>query len=190
MSQQELSVQMFEVKTDQAFKHGFNVTARTIQLIGEVTDEMFAELDTAMTILEEEARAGITIKINSTGGSCYDALAIVGRIRSSKCKITTEGFGAMMSAASLILASGNKRRMSKYGWCMHHEIWTEGIGGTVSQISHAAKQFEREFEMWSEMMGKFTTSPKQFWQSQGRNGKDLYLTAEECLTLGVIDEVF
>jgi ATP-dependent protease ClpP protease subunit len=189
-SHPELSVQMFEVKTEAAFKYGFNVSARTIQLVGEVCQEMFMQLDTAMTILEEESKASITIRINSEGGSCYDALAIVGRIRNSKCKIITEGYGAMLSAGSLILASGNKRRMSKYGWLMHHEAMLELGFSPVSIAEHNINQMKREMDMWATMMAEFSTAPKPYWATQGRSGKDLYLTATECETLGVIDEVF
>jgi ATP-dependent protease ClpP protease subunit len=186
---QELSVQMFEVKTEAAFKYGFNVSARTIQLVGEVCQEMFMQLDTAMTILEEESRASIIIRLNSEGGSCYDALAIVGRIRNSKCKVITEGYGAMLSAGSLILASGSKRRMSKYGWLMHHEAYF-GAEGSVSIVEHQVNQMKREMDLWASMMAEFSTTPKQFWATQGKSGKDLYLTPEECETLGVIAEVF
>lgn len=185
----ELSVQMFEVKTEQAFKYGFNVSARTIQLVGDVSEEMFMQLDTALTILEEESKASITIKINSLGGSVYDGMAIVGRIRSSKCKIVTEGFGCVMSAAILILAAGNKRRMSKYAYAMWHEASYED-GGTLSQMTHRNKQMLRENDLACEAMERFTTSPAKFWKNEGLLGKDLYLTAEECETLGVVDEVF
>lgn len=190
MSQaQELSIQAFEVKTDTAFKYGLNVSARVIQLVGEVCQEMFMQLDTALTILEEESKAQIIIRINSEGGSCYDALAIVGRIRASKCKIVTEGYGAMMSAGSLIMASGNKRRMSRYSWLMHHEAMLE-LEGQISNVKHQVTQMEREMDMWAAMMAEFSTAPKAYWLSQGRAGKDLYLNAEECETLGLIDEVF
>jgi ATP-dependent protease ClpP protease subunit len=186
---QELSVQMFEVKTDTAFKYGMNVTARTVQLVGEISEETFVYLDTALTILEEESKKGITIKINSIGGSVYDAMAIIGRMRASKCKITTEGFGPVMSAAIMILAAGHKRRMSKYAMAMWHEASYEH-GGTVAQMQHIQKQMEREERLSAEMMERFTEAPAKYWLSEGKLGKDLYLTAEECKTLGVIDEIF
>ena len=189
MSQQELSVQMFEVKTEQAFKHGFNVTARTIQLVGDIDEELFKQFDTAMTILEEEAKSTITIKINSLGGSVYDGLAIVGRIRNSKCKVVTEGYGAIMSAAILILAAGKRRKMSRYANAMWHESSYEH-GGTVAQMEHLNRQMKREEEMACQAMERFSSTPAKFWATEGKLGKDLYLTAEECLTLGVIDEVF
>lgn len=190
MSQgQELSVQMFEVKTDMAFKYGVNVTARTIQLVGEISEETFVQFDTALTILEEESKAGVTIKINSLGGSVYDAMAIIGRMRASKCKITTEGYGSVMSAAIMILAAGNKRRMSRYAVAMWHEA-SYGNEGTVAQMQSFQRQMEREEKAGADMMERFTSAPAKYWLSEGKLGRDLYLNAEECMTLGVIDEVF
>lgn len=186
---QETALQLFEMKTDVAFKYGVNVQARTIQLIGEITEESFIHLDTAMTILEEDSKAIITIKINSLGGSVYDAMAIIGRMRASKCKIVTEGYGAVMSAAIMILAAGKKRRMSRYAFAMWHEASYES-GGTVDQMKFLQAQVEREAQMSAEMMERFTSSPKKFWLNEGKLGKDLYLTAAECETLGIIDEVF
>lgn len=187
-SGQELSVQMFEVKTEAAFKYGFNVSARTIQLVGDVNEDMFMQLDTALSILEEESKAAVTIRINSLGGSVYDGMAIVGRLKASKCKIITEGYGAVMSAAILILACGDKRRMSKFATAMWHEASYED-GGTTSQMKHRNRQMEKEERMACEAMGSFTSSPAAYWANEGKLGKDLYLDADECVTLGVIDEI-
>lgn len=182
-------MQVFELQTDVALKYGINIPARSIQLVGEIDQNTFILIETALTLLESQSKASVTIKINSEGGSVYDALAIVGRMKSSKCKIITEGYGATMSAASLILAAGDKRRMSKFGWLMHHEA-SYGYEGTIQQSKHVLSQMEREEKLWAQYMEQFSSSPAAYWASQGKLGRDLYLTAEECLTLGVIDEVF
>lgn len=185
---QDVAIHAFEVQTDIALKYGINLPARTIQLVGEIDQNMFILIDTALTILESQSKAAVTIKINSEGGAIYDALAIVGRMKNSKCKIVTEGYGCIMSAASLVLAAGDKRKMSGFSWFMHHE-GSYDFGGTVEQHRHITRQMEREERLWAENMAKFTTCPKDYWLSQGKLGKDLYLTAAECLNFGVIDEV-
>ncbi len=185
----ELSVQMFELKMDTALKYGINIQSRTIQLVGEIDENMFILVETALTLLENDSKAKITIKINSPGGSVYDALAIVGRMEASTCKIVTEAYGAVMSAAGLVLAAGNKRRMSKRAWFMYHEASYEP-GGTHSQIKHVTAQIEKEERAWINAMAEFTEAPAEYWAREGKAGKDLYLTAQECLTFGVIDEVF
>lgn len=192
MSQQpvpEIAIQMFELKTEVALKYGINLQARSIQLTGEIDGEMFNLIDSALTLLEEQSKAGITIKINSQGGALYEALAIVGRMKASKCKITTEGYGSIMSAAALIMSAGDKRRMSSYATFMFHEASGEHEG-TIKQLKHNVKQLEREWDIWCGYMDKFSACTKEFWLSQGLLGEDLYLTAGECFTHGVVDEVF
>jgi ATP-dependent protease ClpP protease subunit len=188
MNHQELSVQMFELKTEVAFKYGFNISARVIQLVGEVCEEMFTQFDTALTILEEESKEPVTVKINSLGGSVYDGLAIVGRIRSSKCKVITEGFGSIMSCAILIMAAGSKRRMSRYAQAMWHEGSYESVG-TVEQMLHTSKQMKNEENAMCAAMEEFTGTPAKFWLTKGKLGKDLFLVAERCQELGIIDEI-
>jgi len=185
----EIALQAFELQLDTAFKYGVNLSTRSIPIIGEISSDTFAFLDTALTILEQQSKATITLKINSPGGSVYDALAIVARIQSSKCKIVTEVYGACMSAATMILASGKLRRMSKISWVMHHEAGYYA-DGTHTQIKHLTEQMDREEKIWVSTMAALTGTPAKFWAEEGRLGKDLYLDSEQCLNLGIVDKIF
>lgn len=187
--QTQIAAQLLEIQIDVALRYGIDINARCIQLIGEIDEGTFCYVDSALTLLEGNNKKAITVKINSEGGSLYDALAIVARIRSSKCRIVTEGYGCIMSAASLIMAAGHKRRMSEFAWLMHHEM-SYDAGGTHEQVKHRVKQLDREEEMWQEAMAKFTKHDKEYWANTGKLGQDLYLNAEQCKVLGIIDEVF
>jgi len=185
----DIALQIYEMEVDIALKHGIDMQSRTIQLVGEIDLGMFCMLETGLTLLEAKSKAAITIKINSTGGSVYDALAIVSRIRSSKCQIITEAYGACMSAATMILAAGKKRRMSNIAMVMHHEAAYDAEG-THSQVKHLVTQIEREERMWCANMEKFTGTSADVWAEKGKLGRDWYLDAEECKRLGIIDEIF
>lgn len=188
MSEKDLAIELFKIKLEVALDWGFDIENRAIQLIGDVDENMFSFLDSCLTILEAQSRKQITIKINSLGGSTYDGTAIVSRIRASKCKIVTECYGAAMSAASMILACGHKRRISSLGWVMWHES-SYGVDGRHSEIKHLAKQVDREEMAWASAMGKFTLRPQNFWASIG-NQKDHYFSAAQCVELGIVDEIF
>jgi len=188
MSQgQEVAVQIYEIQTDLAIKYGMDLANRTVQLVGPIDEDTFRLVDTALTLLESQSKSSITIKINSLGGNVYDALAIIGRMQNSKCHINTEAYGACMSAASLVLAAGKKRKMSSLAWLMYHEAGYD-MSGTHSQNKHYLEQAEREEQQWIETMTKLTGS--QIWEEKGKCGKDYYLSAEECKEYGVIDEIF
>lgn len=170
------------------FDEGVDFQRREIRLVGDVDEDMFKLLDAAMSCMETESKSSITIKINSHGGYIYQAMAIVGRIRESKCKIVTKGYGPIMSAATLILASGDRRMISKHSWFMHHEM-SYGLQGRHSELKAAVTQSEREEVQWAGWMEEFSGRPKDFWLKTGV-GIDIYFTAEQLLETGVVDELF
>lgn len=170
------------------FDYGIDFQRRIIKITGEIDEEMFSIVDAALTQMEAESRATITIKIDSPGGEVYQAMAIIGRMHESTCNIVTKGYGAVMSAATLILAAGNKRKISKHAWFMNHEA-SYGIDGKHSEHKVIVAQAEREEQQWAECLAQFSKRPKAFWLKNG-TGTDAYFSAEELITMGVVDELF
>jgi len=171
------------------FENGIDFQRRTINITGEINEDAFKLIDAAMSEMEAESKSTITIKLNSLGGDVYQAMAIVGRMQESPCRIVTKGYGAVMSAATLILASGSKRQISKYSWFMNHESSYGVEEARHSQMKALVEQTDREEKAWCEWMGALTNKPKDFWLKNGV-GIDVYFTATELLELGVVDEVF
>ena len=108
---------------DQSIENGIDFKNRIIRVTGAIGDPGplsggkyfdFDLFDYAMTIMEKSSNEDIILRINCPGGECYEALAIVGRMKASSCIIKTEAFGHAMSAATLILMAGDYRKMSKY----------------------------------------------------------------------------
>lgn len=166
---------------------GVDLKNRRIRLTGPIEEGDFDYIDATLTMLENESNRGITLRINSPGGDVYEALAIVGRLSSSKCKITTEVYGHCMSASVLILASGDKRRMSSYSWLMHHKS-SYGLQGSHDMIVKEVNQMKREEKVWAKWMEELTAKKAEYWEKSAEH-KNLYLTAEQCLEFGVIDEI-
>ena len=171
-----------------SFDHGVDFQRRTIKITGDIDAAVFNLVDAAMTEMEAESKAAITLKIDSPGGEVYQAMAIVGRLRESKCQVITKGYGAVMSAATLILAAGDKRKISRLAWFMHHES-SYGIEGKHSEVKAYVAQSEREEKQWAAMMAEFTNGSKDFWLQHG-TGVDAYFSAEELKRHGVVDELF
>ncbi len=171
------------------FKHGADFQRRVLNLTGEINEDMFNLVDRTLTEMEADSRAAITIKINSPGGFCYQAMAIVGRIRESKCQIITKGYGEIMSAATLILAAGRRRKISKFSSFMWHEMSYGVDFDRHSNHKDMVLQAEKEVKLWAQWMEEFTGKPAKFWLEAGTK-KDSYFTAEQLLKLGVVDELF
>lgn len=174
------------LQLEYSFDFGVDFNERTITLTHDVDYPMFDIVNAAMSHMEGSSKAAITIIINSFGGSLYEALAIIGRFKKSKCKIITEGYGAVMSAALLILAAGNKRKLSQFSIPMYHEL-SYDLYGRHSENKRDVKQAQKEMEIIAEIMSKYSTKDKNYWLKISTT--DVYFTPKELLKLGVIDEV-
>ena len=185
----DIRLQQAQVNLEYWFEKGVNFQQRVIQITGEIEQGLFDKIDAAMTILEEDSRKSITIRINSEGGVIYEAMAIVGRLTKSHCKIITEGYGAVWSAATLILSCGDKVKMSNYCWWMYHSGSYGDSKGTHAQMRQEVQQFDKEHKLWAKWMVDFTQyKDAKFWYQLGMN-KDEYFTPQELLEKGIIDEI-
>jgi len=170
--------------------YGINLRDRVLTLTGPIEAPMFDLVDVAMTEFENDNRRGVTVRIHSEGGSVYEALAIIGRLKSSKVtKITTEGYGQIMSAATMILACGDERKINKYAYFMHHETAYGIEYGKASEHRDILEQVDKEEKDWATWMSQFSNKSVKFWIESGKR-KDAYFNPTELLKLGVADEIF
>lgn len=170
-----------------AFEYGVNFKERTITISTDIDESLFTLVDIALTEMEAQSKKAVTIRINSPGGDTYAAMAIVGRIKNSKCQIITEGYGHIMSAGTILLSCGDKRKVSQYAWFMHHEA-SYGVEGRHSTIKSAVNQMEKEERAWNKWMAQFTKRDEDFWNEHGI-GTDAYFTPDQLIELGVADEI-
>lgn len=176
-----------ELLIETAFKYNIDFKQRSFWINGTINEKMLRHVEACLSVLESDSNKTITVRINSPGGYCYEALAIVSRLRASKCRIKTEGHGHIMSAATLILACGHKRSISSLASFMYHEA-SGGIGGRVSEIQAWAAQYQREQELWSKTMAQFTNKDASFWQEAGKH-TDKFYDCDELIEMGVVDKI-
>ena len=183
-----------------SIEHGIDFENRTIRITGTIGDCShpiaggegeyfdFNLLDVALTKMENDSNTlPITLKINSGGGIVYEALAIIGRIKSSPCPIITEGYGCVMSAATLILMAGDIRRLSKFCCTMFHAM-QYGTDGAHDDIKEHVAQADKEMKKLAQYYADFSTESASFWTRKMKK-KEYYPTAEEMLKHGAIEEV-
>lgn len=188
-SERDLAISLLELRINTAFERGVDTSVRTVQLIGPVDSKMFRKFDAALTMLEDGSRKAITVRLNSEGGYPSEALAIVGRMKASTCQIIVEGYGQVSSAATIILAAGKKRRMSEFCQFMTHQS-SYGAEGKHKDLREVVERAEVEEQIWADCMAKFSNETATYWLDLHNTGKDNYLSASECLQLGVVDEIF
>lgn len=184
----DISLELEKLRLDFLFEKGINFNDRSIKLDGEVgADFCFWDFDNAMSELERHNKKPITLKINSIGGSVTEALAIIGRMKASKCKIHIEVYGEAFSAATLILAFGNKRKVSRFATLMHHEI-SYPVSGRHSGNINQVDQYKKEWSTWCDWLATCTKKPASFWMSKSK--QDYFISPEEAVLFGLADEIF
>lgn len=159
---------------------------KKIYITGEINEETFEKFCLELDTIEATKTKTVSLELSSHGGVATDALAIVSRMRTSPCKFIVTGYGLVASAATLILAYGDKRRMTKESWAMVHED-SGRVKGTVTEMQNETKQLRCYEDQWNKLLAERTSLGVNFWTEQAR--KTRYMTAQDCLNVGLIDEL-
>lgn len=186
------AVSIWQLQTDLLTNHGINLTERSFCINEEIEQKLFDTVNMKMSILERDSTgkdAPITIRLHSLGGDVYTAWAIVSRLKSSPCKIIVEAHGVVASAATLILAAADIRKVSRFCTVMFHEASIE-TAGKLSDLQDSVNVWKKEEKMYIDFLAKVSKKPSKFWANMIQSNKDTYLTGPELLKLGLIDEVF
>ena len=137
----------------------------------------------------EGSEKPIRIEIASFGGSVYDMMGMVDRMKSSPCHIITRAFGYVMSAATFILAYGDERIMGENSWFMMHELsdWLgrQKLKDLKLDMKHNEQLQQQMYEMYAKASGGKTR--KATFEKLCDN--DHYLRAEGAKKLGLIDKI-
>ena len=129
----------------------------------------------------------INLNIASYGGDVYSMLGIIDYFKTLPVKVNTQCVGACMSAAAVILACGTgKRTMTQNSTVMVHE-GSAFEAGKTSDVLKGADHLKKLQNNINRILGEVTSKDQEFWEKVSQH--DTYLTAEECLDYGIIDEI-
>lgn len=174
---------------DNLFGNGLNLEERVITLEGPIENGWFSYVDACFSALELlDKETPITLRINTPGGNVMDGWAIISRMEISPCDVITEGFGQVMSMGTLLLMAGDIRRISRHAVVMVH-CSSYGVEDRHGTVKHFVKQAEKEEVKAAKYMAERSKKPAAFWKKTG-SVYDAFFTAEEALTLGIVDETF
>ena len=164
---------------------------RIIFLSEEVNHVTASLVIAQMLFLEsEDPDKEISFYINSPGGSITDGMAIVDTMNYIKCPVSTICIGMAASMGSVLLACGAKGK--RYATpnseiLIHQPLISGGLAGQTTEIKihadHMVKTREKLNKILSEKTGK------SLEQIEKDTERDHYMTAEEALKYGLIDEI-
>lgn len=161
---------------------------RIIWLAGVVNDRMSTIVQAQLMFLDNIDKKDVTIHVDSPGGSVKSGLSIVDVMDYVSSDIITINTGMAASMGSVLLASGTKgkRHSLRYSKVMLHQVST-GASGNIQDIRISLNEGEKYNELLFGILGNATNKdPKQVMEDAAR---DLWLTADEALAYGVIDNI-
>lgn len=163
---------------------------RIIFITGEINDTT-ADIVVAQLIYLEgkDADKPINIYINSPGGSVSAGLAIYDTMNYIKCDVSTICIGLAASMGAFLLSSGTKgmRYALPNAEIMIHQP-LGGASGQASDVAIHAEHILRTKEKLNRILAK--NSGKDYETVVKDTDRDNFLSAEEALAYGLIDEIY
>lgn len=163
----------------------------TILLYGEVGEWSEVSAREVVTRLLELTRAynKIDIRINSGGGEVYNGLAIYEALRNSPADLTIYIDGIAASMAAIIALCGKPLYMSPYARLMLHNV-SGGSWGNSKELRRVAEEMEELQRTLAQMIaGRLGKTPEEI-EASYFDGEDHWLSAQECLAMGLIDGIY
>jgi ATP-dependent Clp protease protease subunit len=161
-----------------------------IVFLGQEVDDQIANLIIAQ-ILHLEARdpdKEIQLYINSPGGAAYAGMAIYDVIQHVRPPVSTICVGMGMSAAAMILCAGapGKRLALPSAKIMIHQ-GSAGTRGAPSDMEIQLREVLATTKRMAQIIAHHSGKPLE--QVERDLDRDYFMTAQEALDYGLIDEV-
>jgi ATP-dependent Clp protease protease subunit len=161
---------------------------RIIWCAGPVNDRMSTIVQAQLMFLNSSGAGDITLHIDTPGGSVKSGLGIVDVMDYIDCDIKTINTGMAASMGSVLLGAGTKGKRSslRFSKTMLHQ----SSGGAVGNIQDARitmDEWEKTNDILFNLLGEYTgKTAKQVMKDSSR---DKWMTADEALEYGIIDEI-
>ena len=124
---------------------------------------------------------------------CIDMFSIIDvmeTVKEKTCDIETVGIGKVMSAGVPILAAGTKgkRKIGKNCRVMLHSVMA-GFGGTIFNMENELKEIKWVQDRYIETLAHYSKLTKKKLKKMLKSQRDIYISAEQAVKLGIADEI-
>ncbi|MBO7358695.1 MAG: ATP-dependent Clp endopeptidase proteolytic subunit ClpP [Clostridia bacterium] len=162
---------------------------RIIFLSGPIDDGVANTVVAQMLFLEmEDPDRNIMLYINSPGGSISAGMAIYDTMKYLKCEVSTLCIGMAASMGAFLLAAGakGKRKALPNSEIMIHQP-LGGAEGQATDVLIHAEHMRFIKQRMTEELAKNTGKPVKTVEKDTE--RDNFMTAEQALKYGIIDEI-
>ena len=161
---------------------------RILWVAGPVNDNMSTVVQAQLMFLDNVNNDDITLHIDSPGGSVKSGLSMVDVMEYIKSDIRTINTGMAASMGSVLLGAGTKGKRSslKHSRTMLHQS-SGGFSGNIQDAEVDWQEWKKINQELFELLGKYCGKTAAKVKKDAT--RDFWLTAEEAVTYGIIDEV-
>ena len=161
---------------------------RILWVAGPVNDNMSTIVQAQLMYLDSADTLPITMHIDSPGGSVKSGLSMVDVMQYIKSDIATINTGMAASMGSVLLGAGTKGKRSslRFSKTMLHQT-SGGAGGNIQDARINFQEWEKVNKILFELLGEFCGKPANVVEKDST--RDFWLSAEEAVAYGIIDEV-
>ena len=163
---------------------------RIVFVHGPIDDGMASVIMAQLLFLEkEDPDKDIDMYINSPGGSVTAGLAIYDTMQTIKPDVATLCAGMAASMASILLTGGaqGKRFVLPYAKILIHQPWVQQVGGQATDIEIHARDLIATRRALAGIYEETTKKPID--QILKDIERDFYMTAQEALDYGIVDQI-
>lgn len=161
---------------------------RILWVAGPVNDNMSTVVQAQLMFLDNVSKDDITLHIDSPGGSVKSGLSMVDVMEYIQSDIRTINTGMAASMGSVLLGAGTKGKRSslKHSRTMLHQS-SGGFSGNIQDAEVDWVEWKKINQELFELLGKYCGKTAAKVKKDAT--RDFWLTAQEAVDYGIIDEV-
>lgn len=161
-----------------------------IVFLGSPINDQMANLIVAQLLYlsREDPDKDIQFYINSPGGQINAGLAIYDTMQLIPAPVSTIAVGLAASMGTILLTAGTRgKRYALPNATIHLHQPMGGVSGQVADIEIAAREYMRMRDLLNHILNKHAGLKQE--QIERFTDRDFYMTAEQAVEYGIIDEV-
>ena len=172
------------------YNHSLDIKNRRIYLLTDVDEMTVSEIVLGLHTLSA-TEGPIEFWICSGGGELEPSFGlydVIQRLDPDKTPVHTVATGHVCSAALLLLAAGHRRSVTENCWGMAHTTHGIAVGDADSLSAQTAVALAMTSQMWY-LLSLHTKKTAKQWEMIAKEHRELWLTADDLLDYGIVDDV-
>ena len=163
---------------------------RIVMLDSEVDEHSSSILVAQLLFLESQGNEDITFFVNSPGGSVTAGLAIYDTMQFIRPNVSTIVMGQACSMGSLLATAGapGKRKILPNARHMIHQP-SGGAGGQATDMQIQVEEIIKMKKNLTQIYVDHNNKGKTFEQFRHDMERDKFMSAQEALEYGLVDEI-